>query len=289
MSATEILQIFALADTNYEMSSPGKIIANVFYEPSTRTRLSFELAAKRIGADVITFEPETSSEKKGEGTQDTALTLQALGANVIVVRHPQWSIPKIISGFVNRCNVINAGDGSNEHPTQALLDLYTMKQQLGRIAGLHVGIVGDVHHSRVAHSLYPALAKMGAKTTLIGPKHLVSSRPGPYVSYDLDAKLPELDVCYVLRAQKERYHVSDEALRAGMRVTENFNHLSRYKLTNERAEKLPPHAIVMHPGPMNRGVEIDSSVADSPRAWPIQAQVTNGIKVRSALLHWLLT
>ena len=281
LSAEEIGHVFNLVGYIDRWASVGKdqvlkdcVVANLFYEPSTRTRLSFELAAARLGADVITFDPTTSSELKGESTKDTVLTLQALGADVLVVRHQDRGVPQLITGWVNS-SVINAGDGTREHPTQALLDLYTMKQWLGRLAGLRVGIVGDVHHSRVANSLYYALARVGAETVLIGPRQLVSSRPGPYVSYDLDAEIPNLDVCYMLRYQGERH-------------TTEYSPKYEYRLTKERMAKLPAHALIMHPGPMNRGVEIESDVADSPRAWPIQAQVTNGVKVRAALLYWLL-
>jgi len=253
---------------------PGRVVVNLFYEASTRTRLSFELAARRLGADVITFDPETSSEKKGESMKDTALTLQALGADVLVIRHSESGVPKFMSDFVN-CSVVNAGDGTHEHPTQALLDLYTIRQRFGQIAGLRVGIVGDVKHSRVAHSLYLALAKMGAETVLIGPRRFLTSRPGPYVSYSLDTELASLDVCYVLRTQKERHqHAFDPGGVA-------------YKLTTRRATMLPDHAIVMHPGPMNRGEEIDSEVADSPRS-AILDQVTNGVAVRAAVLQEMM-
>ena len=268
--------IFNIANTlKYQGTLIGKTITTLFYEPSTRTRLSFELAAKRQGAEVIAFDPEISSEQKGESLKDTALTLQALGADVLVIRHPKNGVPKEISQWVD-CSVVNAGDGTNEHPTQALIDLYTIKQKLGSVAGVRVGIVGDVKHSRVAHSLYLALAKAGADPVLIGPKDVVSSRPGPYVKYDLDAELPSLDVYYVLRAQTER-HGKDYYL----------SHFNDYKLTVERASRLPSHAIVMHPGPMNRGVEIDSDVADSSRS-VILDQVKNGVIVRAAVLYWLL-
>jgi len=274
LSTEQITEIFALASSPAYRLLRGRIIANLFYEPSTRTRLSFELAALRLGADIITFDAPTSSEQKGESLKDTAFTLQALGADVLVIRHSSSGVPQQIANWVN-CSVINAGDGAHEHPTQALLDLYTMKQWLGRIAGLRVGIVGDIKHSRVAHSLYLALNKMGAEAVLIGPRELVSSRPGPHVSYDFDAELPNLDVCYMLRYQGERHKTE-------------YSPKYEYRLTKERLDVLPSQSIVMHPGPMNRGVEIDSDVADSPRAWAIESQVKNGIKVRAALIYWLL-
>ena len=249
----------------------GRTVANLFYEDSTRTRISFELASKNLGADVMNFSTEGSSVSKGEGLKDTALTLQALGANAFVVRHASSGAPQAISNWVDG-PVVNAGDGTHEHPTQALLDLYTMREHFGGLAGLRVGIVGDIRHSRVAHSLQLALAKMGAEFVLIGPRKLVSSRPGPYVSYDLERELPTLDVCYMLRAQKER-HASEYDL-------------GDFSLTEERAAMLPTDSIVMHPGPMNRGSEIASLVADSPRS-RILDQVTNGVLIRSAVL-WLM-
>jgi len=269
VTATEITEILDL--TNNHVKLGKHLVANLFYEPSTRTRLSFELAARRVGADWLTFDADSSAERKGESLRDTALTLEALGVDTLVVRHQANGVPRRISGWVG-CNVINAGDGTNEHPTQALTDLYTMRRVYRRIAGLHVGIVGDVRHSRVAHSLYLALAKMGARTTLIGPRKLVSSRPGPYVSYDLEAMLPQLDVCYMLRAQRERHLQPYD--------------LEGYSLTPERAALLPDHGVIMHPGPMNRGVEINSNVADSARSL-VQAQVRFGVDVRAALLYWL--
>jgi len=272
MSSEQIREVLELASRDYRRLLRHHIVANLFYEPSTRTRLSFELAAKHQGADVITFDAPTSIEQKGESLKDTALTLQALGADVLVVRHSSSGVPHQIARWVD-CSVINAGDGTHEHPTQALLDVYTIKQKLGAVAGVRVGIVGDIKHSRVAHSLYLALAKAGAETVLIGPKGIVS-RPGPYATYDIDGALPTLDVCYVLRAQIERHLKKDY-------------YFSDFKLTVERAEMLPSHAIVMHPGPMNRGIEIDSDVADSSRS-VILDQVKNGVTVRAALLYWLL-
>jgi len=259
----------------------GRTVVNLFYEPSTRTRTSFELAAKRLGADVVNFDVSTSSVEKGEDLRDTVTTLESLGADVLIVRHPNRGVPQQVTGWVD-CSVINAGDGTREHPTQALLDLYTIREHFGKLAGLRVGIVGDVHHSRVANSLYFALAKVGAESILIGPRKLVSSRPGPYISYDLESNLPELDVCYMLRLQTERrQYITTDYTRHELK-----EYGKKFGLTKERAAMLPDHAIIMHPGPMNRGVEIDSDVADSPRS-VIRDQVSNGVAVRAAVLSWL--
>jgi len=251
----------------------GKTVVNMFFEDSTRTRISFELAAKRLGADVVNFTTYGSSLSKGEGLIDTVLTLDSMHVDAYVVRHPQNETPLLISKWVTGA-VINAGDGTNEHPTQALLDLYTIREKLGAIAGLKIGIVGDIRHSRVAHSLKLALAKMGAVSVLIGPRELVSSRPGPGVSLDFEKELPTLDVCYMLRYQGERYQTE-------------YSPKYEYRLTPERRDMLPEHAIIMHPGPINRGVEIDSDVADGPGS-VILDQVRNGVAVRAAVLRLLL-
>jgi aspartate carbamoyltransferase catalytic subunit len=259
----------------------GRTVVNFFLENSTRTRISFELAAKRLSADVINFAASVSSVSKGESLKDTALTLQAMGADAIVMRHSSSGSPKQLTAWVD-AHVINAGDGTHEHPTQALLDLYTIREHLGRLDGLRVAIVGDVLHSRVARSLSFGLATMGAEVTLVGPPTLIPPDApswGVQVSYDLDGVLPKLDVCYVLRIQTERQRL------------EYFPSLREYArmfgLTRARAEMLPEGTLVMHPGPMNRGIEIDSDVADLP-ASVIEEQVTNGIAIRMALLYLLL-
>ncbi len=259
----------------------GRTIVNLFYENSTRTRISFELAAKRLSADVINFATGSSSVTKGESLKDTALTLQAMGADAIVIRHSSSGSPHQLTRWV-RGHVLNAGDGTHEHPTQALLDLYTMREQLGRLEGLRVAIVGDILHSRVARSLAFGLVKMGAETTLVGPPTLIppdAAAWGVQVSYDIEAVLPKLDVCYMLRVQRERQRL------------EFFPSVREYSrlfgLTRERVGLLPEGALIMHPGPMNRGVEIDSDVADLPTS-VIEAQVTNGIAVRMALLFLLV-
>jgi aspartate carbamoyltransferase catalytic subunit len=259
----------------------GRTVVNFFLENSTRTRISFELAAKRLSADVINFSAGGSSVAKGESLKDTALTLQAMGADAIVIRHSSSGSPLQLTRWFQG-HVLNAGDGTHEHPTQALLDLYTMREKLGRLEGLQVAIVGDVLHSRVARSLSFGLVKMGADVTLIGPPTLIPPDApawGVHVDYDIDAVLPKLDVCYVLRVQKERQRL------------EYFPSVREYArlfgVTSARAAALPPNALIMHPGPMNRGVEIDSDVADLPES-VIEEQVTNGIAIRMALLYLLL-
>jgi len=259
----------------------GRTVVNLFLENSTRTRISFELAAKRLSADVINFGAGGSSVAKGESLKDTALTLQAMGADAIVVRHSSSGSPLQLTRWVD-AHVLNAGDGTHEHPTQALLDLYTMREKHGRLDGLRVAIVGDVLHSRVARSLSIGLVTVGAEVTLVGPPTLIPPEApawGVEVSYDLDGVVPKLDVCYMLRVQRERQRL------------EYFPSVREYArlfgLTTDRAAMLPETALIMHPGPMNRGVEIDSDVADRP-ASVIEEQVTNGIAIRMALLYLLL-
>jgi aspartate carbamoyltransferase catalytic subunit len=259
----------------------GRTVVNFFLENSTRTRISFELAAKRLSADVINFTASGSSVAKGESLKDTALTLQAMGADAIVIRHSSSGSPLQLTKWVD-AHVLNAGDGTHEHPTQGLLDLYTMREKLGRLEGLRVAIVGDVLHSRVARSLSIGLVKMGAEVTMVGPPTLIPPDApgwGVQVSYDLDGVVPKLDVCYMLRVQKERQR---------MEFFPSVREYARlFGLTRERAAQLPEGALVMHPGPMNRGVEIASDVADLPHA-VIEDQVTNGIATRMALLYLML-
>jgi aspartate carbamoyltransferase catalytic subunit len=259
----------------------GRTVVNLFYENSTRTRISFELAAKRLSADVINFSSSGSSVAKGESLKDTALTLQAMGADAIVMRHSSSGSPYALTKWVS-ASVLNAGDGTHEHPTQALLDLYTIRERLGSIEGRRVAITGDVLHSRVARSLSFALVTMGAEVTLVGPPTLVPPDAplwGVNVSYDLDEVLPKLDVCYMLRVQRERQR---------QQYFPSVREYSRlFGLSRERVETLPANAMIMHPGPMNRGVEIDSDVADLPQS-VIEEQVTNGIAVRMSLLYLML-
>jgi len=262
----------------------GRTVVNLFYEDSTRTRISFEAAAKRLSADVINFSVKGSSVSKGESLKDTALTLQAMGADAVVVRHPASGAPHRLAHWIDG-SVINAGDGIHEHPTQALLDAYTIRSRFGRLAGLHVAVVGDVLHSRVARSNILLLSTLGAKVTLVGPPTLIpvdiatALAPGVEVSYDLDAVLPTVDVVMMLRVQRERMtHSYFPSAREYAR---------RYGLDALRLRRLPEHAIVMHPGPMNRGMEISAEVADSPRSTVVE-QVANGVSVRMAVLYLLL-
>src|SRR5205085_4337951 len=237
----------------------GRTVVNLFFEDSTRTRTSFEVAAKRLSADVINFSAKGSSVSKGESLKDTALTLEAMGADAVVVRHGASGAPHRLANWI-RGSVVNAGDGTHEHPTQALLDAFTMRQRLGRVEGLAVAVVGDVLHSRVARSNVLLLHTLGADVTLVGPPTLlpvgVDAWPAK-TSYDLDAVLPDADVVMMLRVQRERM---DDAYFPSVR-----EYSRRYGLDAVRMRKLPEHAIVMHPGPMNRGMEISPEVADSPR------------------------
>ncbi|MEV4812510.1 aspartate carbamoyltransferase catalytic subunit [Micromonospora avicenniae] len=274
----------------------GRTVVNLFYEDSTRTRISFEAAAKRLSADVINFSAKGSSVAKGESLKDTALTLQAMGADAVVVRHPASGAPHRLAEWVDG-SVVNAGDGTHEHPTQALLDAYTMRSRLGRLAGLSVTVVGDVLHSRVARSNVLLLSTLGAKVTLVGPPTLIpvdwatraaaantsaggaAQSPDITVCYDLDAVLPTSDVVMMLRVQRER--MTDSYFPSAR------EYARRYGLDGQRMRRLPEHAIVMHPGPMNRGMEITPEVADSARSTIVE-QVTNGVSVRMAVLYLLL-
>ena len=265
----------------------GRTVVNLFYEDSTRTRISFEAAAKRLSADVINFSAKGSSVSKGESLKDTALTLEAMGADAVVIRHPASGAPHRLanSGWI-RGSVVNAGDGTHEHPTQALLDAFTMREHLaggrGDLSGQRVTIVGDVLHSRVARSNVRLLSTLGAEVTLVAPPTLlpvgVESWPCS-VSYDLDAPLPTSDAVMMLRVQAERMH---SAFFPSAR-----EYSRRYGLDDRRVRTLPDHAIVMHPGPMNRGMEIGSDVADSARSVIVE-QVANGVSVRMAVLYLLL-
>ncbi|MFF5294781.1 aspartate carbamoyltransferase catalytic subunit [Paractinoplanes globisporus] len=262
----------------------GRTVVNLFYEDSTRTRISFEAAAKRLSADVINFSAKGSSVSKGESLKDTALTLQAMGADAVVIRHSASGAPHRLASWVDG-SVINAGDGTHEHPTQALLDAYTMRSRLGRLDGLKVAIVGDVLHSRVARSNVLLLSTLGAQVTLVGPPTLIpvdiaaALEPKTKVSYDLDSVLPDMDVVMMLRVQTER--MQDSYFPSAREYSR------RYGLDLARMRKLPEHAIVMHPGPMNRGMEITPEVADSSRSTIVE-QVANGVSARMAVLYLLL-
>jgi aspartate carbamoyltransferase catalytic subunit len=259
----------------------GRTVVNLFYEDSTRTRISFEAAAKRLSADVINFSAKGSSVSKGESLKDTALTLQAMGADAVVIRHSASGAPHRLAQWIDG-TVINAGDGTHEHPTQALLDAYTMRSRLGRIEGLHVAIVGDVLHSRVARSNVHLLHTLGARVTLVAPPTLVPVGVVAWpadVSYDLDGVLPGADVVMMLRVQRER--MSDSYFPS------EREYARRYGLDSDRVRALPAHAIVMHPGPMNRGMEIAPEVADSARSTIVE-QVANGVSIRMAVLYLML-
>lgn len=260
----------------------GRTVVNLFFEDSTRTRTSFEVAAKRLSADVINFSARGSSVSKGESLKDTALTLEALGADGVVVRHWASGAPHRLAGWVAG-SVLNAGDGTHEHPTQALLDAFTIRRRLGRIDGLRVAVVGDVLHSRVARSNVLLLATLGAEVTVVAPPTLlpVGLHGWPVaVSYELDAVLPKVDVCMLLRVQAERMSSSY--------FPSAREYSRRYGLDTRRLGLLPEHAIVMHPGPMNRGMEISAEVADHPSRSTVVEQVANGVSVRMAVLYLLL-
>ncbi len=255
----------------------GRLVVNLFYESSTRTSSSFELAAKRLSADTLTVKSVGSSVDKGESLKDTALTLGAYDPDVIVIRHPQIGAPQLVAR-VTGAHVVNAGDGKHQHPTQALLDLYTLQQELGRLEGLHVAIVGDVLHSRVARSLLQAFALVGIRSTLVGPPALLPRDLNAEVTTDIEA-IRDADVVYVLRMQQER-------MEAGANFVPSLReYAARWGITPER---LRPGQKIMHPGPMNRGVEIDQRVADSSDAL-VETQVRSGLVIRMAVLYDLLT
>jgi aspartate carbamoyltransferase catalytic subunit len=258
----------------------GKTVCLLFYEPSTRTRISFELAAKRLSADLINISVATSSVVKGESLIDTVHTLEAMKADIIVMRHAVSLAPHFLSRNI-RSAVINAGDGFHEHPTQALLDAYSIMEKRGSLEGLHIGIIGDILHSRVARSDTIAFKKLGAKVTLCGPPTLVPDEFKQYgvnIAYDLDEVLPELDAIQMLRIQKER--------QKGNMFPSIREYHKLFALTTQRLSRCKRDVIIMHPGPMNRGVEIQDSVADSPSAI-INEQVTNGVAVRMAIFYLL--
>ena len=270
---------FALSQERDNKKLPtlrGRLVVNMFFESSTRTSSSFELAAKRLSADTLSMKASGSSVDKGESLKDTALTLSAYDPDVIVIRHPQIGAPQLVAA-VTEAHVVNAGDGKHQHPTQALLDLYAMQDSLGRLEGVQVAIVGDVLHSRVARSLIQALRLVGARVVLVGPPPLLP-RELAEVSYDIDA-IKDADVVYVLRMQRER-------MEPGANYVPSLREYSaRWCVTPER---LRPGQKVMHPGPMNRGVEIDPRVADSQSALVVD-QVRAGLVVRMAVLYDLLT
>lgn len=260
----------------------GSTVATLFFEPSTRTRLSFERAARALSADVLTFNPGTSSLSKGESLKDTALTLRAMGADLMVVRHSAVGAAHRVAEWVD-VPVVNGGDGAHQHPTQAILDCLTLRRRFGALDGLHIGIVGDIRHSRVARSGLAAFTMLGAKVTLIAPPTLLPIDLSGWpveVSADLDASLSHLDVVYLLRVQAERGAIG------GFPSLPEY--VRRFGLDRARFLRLPPQAVVMHPGPMNRGIEIAPEVADHERSL-ITRQVRDGVAARMAVLFRLLT
>ena len=287
LSAAEITAILDTAEMFGELSArdrkkvpalQGKVVFNLFFENSTRTRTSFSLAAKRLSADVQDFSASTSSLSKGESFIDTAKNLEAMGADILVVRHSTPGAPHLLTRHVG-CSIVNAGDGAHEHPTQGLLDLLTIRKHKGRIDGLTVGLVGDIGHSRVARSNIWGLQKLGAKVILCGPPTLLSrgfEKLGCEVAYHLDEVLPKLDVINVLRIQFER-----DTKSVFPSISEYFR---LYGVTGERLARSKPDLLLLAPGPINRGVELTPEVADGPQS-AILDQVTNGLAVRMAALY----
>ncbi|HEX4015056.1 MAG TPA: aspartate carbamoyltransferase catalytic subunit [Candidatus Cybelea sp.] len=285
LTAEELAYVFDRT-TQFEQTPPGprlagKACVNMFFEESTRTFTSFNLAQLRLGADVVNLAPRHSSlESKGETLEDMAITLGAMGISVLVVRHPQAGFPaKIALGFDG--HVINAGDGAHAHPTQALLDIYTLIEEFGDLEGRTIAIVGDVLHSRVAHSAIRGLKRLGASVVLVGPEPFLPSsyaNGGIRVERDFDAALPQLDAVVLLRIQRERF--------AAMPITDD-EYVGAYRLDARRLELLRPEAIVMHPGPYNRGMELDDSVLEFA-GWRYARQVHHGIAIRMAVLDLLV-
>lgn len=255
----------------------GRVVVNMFFEDSTRTRMSFELAAQRLSADVVDFAEKMSSTQKGETLIDTARNIEAMGVDIMVLRHPAAGAAYHLSRSVNCC-VVNAGDGQHAHPTQGLLDLFTIRERKGRIDGLNVAIVGDIAHSRVARSDLRGLQKLGAHVTFVGPPTLAPKafeQMGARVTHDFEAILPEMDVISMLRIQKERMTASGfPSVREYIRF---------FGMNRERLRRCKPDVLIMHPGPVNRGIELAADVADGPHS-SILRQVTNGLAVRMAVL-----
>lgn len=289
LSAEEINLILQTAESLREISLRpikkvpalrGKTVVNLFFEPSTRTRTSFEISAKRLSADIVNIAAQSSSLSKGETVLDTVKNLEAFKVNFLVIRHAAAGVPHLIARHATSA-VINAGDGAHEHPTQALLDAFTIKAKKGRIAGLNVSIIGDIAHSRVARSNIWGLTKLGAHVTVCGPPTLVPpaiEQIGVRVTYNVEDAIRDADVLMLLRIQHERQeHMLIPSLR---------EYRLRYGISRERLAHAKPDVLIMHPGPVNRGVEIESSVADGPYS-VILDQVTNGLAVRMAVLYLL--
>jgi aspartate carbamoyltransferase catalytic subunit len=289
LSAAELTTLLDTAEEFVEVSQgggqkrddlKGKVVVNLFFEPSTRTRTSFSLAAKRLSADTIDFTSSSSSLSKGETFIDTAKNIEAMGVDVMVVRHASSGVPYLLSRHLG-CSVINAGDGAHEHPTQGLLDVFTIRQLRGRIEGLTVALVGDIAHSRVARSNIHALLKLGAKVIVCGPSTLVPQtmpKLGVEVAYNLDEVLPRCDVINMLRIQFERQ-------RSGL-FPSIHEYAALFGMNSERLSRAKPDLLLLAPGPINRGVELTPDVADGPHSAILQ-QVTNGLAVRMAVLSLL--
>ena len=281
LDTAESLKEVSTRDIKKVPTLRGRTVVTLFYEASTRTRTSFELASKRLSADIISIATSISSVTKGETLKDTGKNIEAMNPDIIIIRHPHSGAPEILARSL-RPAIVNAGDGAHEHPSQALLDLFTIREKKKRIAGLKVAIVGDITHSRVARSDIYALSKLGASVTLVGPATLIPveiEKMGVKVSYRLEDVIPESDVIIMLRIQLER-------------ITQNlFPSIREYSrifgLNSEKLKNAKKDLIVMHPGPINRGIELDPEVADGPHS-VILEQVTNGIAVRMAVLYLLL-
>tara|TARA_Y100000741_G_scaffold327966_1_gene280891 strand:+ start:3144 stop:4091 length:948 start_codon:yes stop_codon:yes gene_type:complete len=285
-----IEEILALSDHFHEVSTRripkvpalrGKNIALLFYEDSTRTRLSFETASKRLSADSLNFSIGSSSVKKGESLRDTIETISAMGVDAIVVRHGSAGVPWLLPRWTDAA-VINAGDGSHEHPTQALLDCYTIRKNLGELNGKRIAIVGDIKHSRVARSNVKAFLALGASVTLVGPKTLMPFNTddwGVETTDQFDSVIEDSDVLYMLRMQLERQQKSF--------VPSLREYAKEYGLSDSRAQSMKPESLIMHPGPMNRGVEVSSNIKEHPKS-VVNNQVANGVIIRMSALYYLL-
>ncbi len=287
LTEQEILHVMTTADSFKEVSTRsikkvpalrGRVMVNTFFEDSTRTRTSFALAASRLSADVIDFSSKTSSANKGETLIDTARNIEAMGIDIIVLRHPAAGAAETLSRHV-KCSVVNAGDGAHEHPTQGLLDLYTIRERFGKVAGLKIAIVGDISNSRVARSNLWALTKLGAEVIFVGPPTLLPrafEKLGVTVTHDFDSVIGQVDVINMLRVQFERIKSSQ------FPTVREFTRF--FGLTTDRFQRCKKDVFIMHPGPMNRGIEISSGIADGPQSG-ILTQVTNGLAVRMAVLY----
>jgi len=286
LNAAEITHILDTAESFQEISQRdikkvptlrGKVVVNMFVEPSTRTKMSFSLAAKRLSADVVDFSPSTSSLAKGETLKDTARNIEAMGIDIAIIRHTSPGTPHLLSRIIN-ASVVNAGDGPHEHPTQGLLDIYTMREKKKQIKGLKVAVVGDILHSRVARSNIWGLTKLGAKVIAVGPPTLIPMQirdMGVEIAYNIDEVIPEVDVINILRIQLERQRSKFfPTVREYARL---------FGINSDRLKRAKPDVMIMHPGPINRGVEITAEVADGKQS-VILRQVTNGLAVRMAVL-----